>query len=113
MSKWYGGRAEHPGSHGRVFRRAASAAVPPHLLLYEQSLEINIDVHTLDDEDYVEDYLFIDRVEPGAPWFEGGIGPVAVPAGGSELARPGWSVSIVLGRKGATWHILEVGNAYP
>jgi hypothetical protein len=82
-------------------------------LLYEQSRKTNIDVHALSDEDYVEDYLYIDRVEPGALWFEGGMGPVPVPAKASKLAQPGWAVNIVLGRKRGTWHILEVGNVYP
>jgi hypothetical protein len=81
-------------------------------MLYEQSRKTNIDVHTLSDEDYVEDYLFIDRVEPGTLWFERGIGPVPVPAKVSKLAQPGWAINIVLGRKRGTWNILEVGNVY-
>jgi hypothetical protein len=100
---------EQSAEAGRDLPRASRLAD----LLYEQSLMTTIDVHALDDEDYLEDYLFIDRVEPGALWFEGGIGPVPVPAEAGKLAQPGWSVNIVLGRKGKTWHILEVGNVYP
>ncbi len=55
----------------------------------------------------------IEGVEPGRLWFEGGIGPVSVPKSASAIAQPGWSVNIVLGRRGKTWHILEVGNVYP
>jgi hypothetical protein len=81
-------------------------------LLYEHARRTTIDAHTLDD-DYVEDDLTIERVEPGLLWFESGIGPVGVPKAASALAQPGWSVNIVLGRRGKTWHILEVGNVYP
>ena len=72
-----------------------------------------VDVQTLDDDDYVEDYLMIDRVEPGALWFEGEIGPVSVPKAASDIAQPGWSINIVLGRTNKTWHVVEVGNVYP
>jgi len=82
-------------------------------LLFEQSNTSTIDVHALDDDDYVEDYLMIDRVELGVLWFEGGIGPVKVPKAASDIAQPGWSVNIVLGRAGKTWHVIEVGNVYP
>lgn len=82
-------------------------------LLFEQARRSSIDVHTLDDDDYVEDYLMIGRVGPGALWFEGGIGPVKVPNAASDIAQPGWSVNIVLGRAGKRWHVLEVGNVYP
>lgn len=100
---------ERSGEAGRDLPRAARLTD----LLYEQSRRTNIDVHALGDENYLEDYLFIDRVEPGALWFEGRIGPVAIPTEAGELARPGWSVNIVLGRKDGTWHVLEVGNVYP
>ena len=52
-----------------------------------------IDVDALNDHDWVEDHLAISDVEPGRIWFEGGIGPIAVPRQASDLARPGWSVS--------------------
>lgn len=82
-------------------------------LLFEQSRKTTIDVDALDDDDYVEDYLMIDRVEPGVLWFEGGIGPVKVAKAVSDIAQPSWSVNIVLGRAGNVWHLLEVGNVYP
>ena len=56
-----------------------------------------IDVDALDDQDWVEDHLAISDVEPGRIWCEGGIGPIAVPRQASDLARPGWSVSVRAG----------------
>ena len=72
-----------------------------------------IDVDALDDQDWVEDHLAISDVEPGRIWFEGGIGPIAVPRRASDLARPGWSVSVTAARTQDSWHLLEVGFVYP
>jgi hypothetical protein len=47
-----------------------------------------IDPDEVADEDWVEDYLEITDVEPGKIWFEGGMGPIAVPREASDLARP-------------------------
>jgi hypothetical protein len=82
-------------------------------LLDEQAQRSRIDQDALADEDYVEDTLWIERVEPAALWFEGGIGPLPVSAAAAKLAHPGWSINVVLGRKGGKWHVLEVGNVYP
>lgn len=82
-------------------------------LLYEHAQRSRIDQDALSEEDYVEDYLAIERVEPTALWFEGGIGPVLVSAAAAKLARPGWAVNVVLGRKAGKWYVLEVGNVYP
>lgn len=82
-------------------------------LLFDQSRKTTIHADALDDDAYVDDYLMIERIEPGKLWFEGGIGPVKVPKAASDIAQVGWSVNIVLGRAGSTWHILEVGNVYP
>jgi hypothetical protein len=60
-----------------------------------------------------QDQLWIERVEPGLLWFDGGIGPVRVPKKASELARPGWAVTITLAKIAGEWRILEVGNVYP
>jgi hypothetical protein len=67
----------------------------------------------LADDCFVEDYLRIERVEPGALWFEGGIGPLAVPKAASELAEVGWEVNVVLARTASGWRLLEVGCVYP
>jgi hypothetical protein len=82
-------------------------------LLYDLAQTTRIDPSTLGDDDYVEDYLAIERVDPTALWFEGGIGPLRVPAAAAKLAQPGWSVNIVLGRNRDKWYVLEVGNVYP
>ena len=74
---------------------------------------MDVDVDEIGNEDYVEDYLAIEKVEPGALWFDGGIGPVPVPKAASNIAQAGWSVNISLARSGTIWHILEVGNVYP
>ena len=73
----------------------------------------DIDVNAVDDQDWVEDHLAISDVEPGRIWFEGGIGPITVPRPVSDLARPGWSVSITAARTANTWRLLEVGFVYP
>jgi hypothetical protein len=67
----------------------------------------------MDDADYIEDELVISRVEPGRLWFDDGIGPVKVPRAASDLARPGWSVSLVLARVRGQWRMLQVGSVYP
>jgi hypothetical protein len=84
-------------------------------LLSEQSRRSNLDARELNDDDYVEDYLTIERVEAGALWFGDGVGSVKVTTAISDLAEAGWSVSLVLGRSGEQkpWQILEVGNVYP
>ncbi|MHB1445817.1 MAG: DUF7686 domain-containing protein [Acidimicrobiales bacterium] len=82
-------------------------------LLHDLARKSTVDIHALADDDYVEDHLFIDRVEPGALWFEGEVGPLKVPKAASDLAQPGWSVNVVLGRVRGTWHLVEVGNVYP
>jgi hypothetical protein len=73
----------------------------------------HIDVDDVSDEDWVEDQLMIDQIEPGKIWFEGGIGPIQVTRRASELAQPGWMVFIVAARRAGRWHLLEVGSVYP
>ena len=46
-------------------------------------------------------------------WFEGGVGPIAVPRKASDLARPGRSAFVTTARIGPSWHLLEVGVVYP
>lgn len=85
-------------------------------LLYELAERSTVNVHEIADEDYIEDHLTISRVEPDALWFEGHkgeIGPLQVGQAISRLARPGWSVSIVMGRVDGRWHVVEVGSVYP
>ena len=58
-------------------------------------------------------HLPIERIEPGALWFEGGIGPLAVSKAASELAEVGWEGNVVLARTANGWRLLEVGCVYP
>src|SRR5579859_62886 len=82
-------------------------------LLYKLAERSTLDAHSIADDDYIEDYLTISRVEPGVLWFEGGIGPLVVGEAATRLAKPGWSVNIVMGRQHGRWHVLQVGNVYP
>lgn len=83
-------------------------------LLYEQTRAVpRFDPDSVPEDDWIEDQLWIDRVEPGALWFDGGIGPVKIPKKASDLARAGWAVTITLAKVAGEWRILEVGNVYP
>jgi len=95
LAKWLGVRGYlDPTAVDLAVERGADAAhdLPKtgklSRLLFEQCRKTTIDVHALDDDDYIEDYLKIDRVEPGALWFEGGIGPVKVAKAASDIAQP-------------------------
>ena len=65
------------------------------------------------EEDWIEDFLTIERVEPGELWFEGGIGPVRAPKPARDLAQVGWGVNIVLAKLRGEWRIVELGFVYP
>lgn len=83
-------------------------------LLYEQSRSTApFDANALGPTDLVETYLVIQRVEPKALYFSGGIGPLEVSKRASELAQVGWGVNATLARLDETWRLLEVGNVYP
>jgi hypothetical protein len=51
--------------------------------------------------------LQIERVEPGKLYFTGVDGPLRVPRQASDLASPGWDVTIILIRKRGTWDVLD------
>ena len=61
----------------------------------------------------VEDYLTIERTEPGAHRFEGGLGPLRVPDEAAELVKPGWGLWAGLACEGGRWRLLEHGIVYP
>jgi hypothetical protein len=83
-------------------------------LLFELSRSTPpFDAEALDVKDLVEDHLVIERVESGALYFYGGIGPLEVSKQASELARVGWGVNATLARLSKTWRVVEVGNVYP
>jgi hypothetical protein len=79
----------------------AAAAAPP------------LDPEEVGDEDWVEDYLAIVRVESGRIWFERGVGPIAVPKEASDLAQPGWSLFVTAAKHRGRWYLLENGFVYP
>ena len=72
-----------------------------------------VDPDQVADQDRVEDYLEIADVESGKIWFDGGVGPIAVPRKASDLARPGWSAFVTATRIAGRWHLIEVGAVYP
>ncbi len=120
LAKWLGERGYlAEAAVADVVERASEAARDlPRAerlsgLLHDLARKSSVDIHALADDDYLEDHLFIDRVEPGTLWFEGGVGPLEVPKAVSDLAQSGWSVNVVLGRVRGTWHLVEVGNVYP
>ena len=85
-------------------------------LLYEQSLATTAADQTgLGPRDIIgEDLpLQIERVEPGKLYLTGVDGPLRVPRQASDLAKPGWDVTITLLRQRGNWKVLEVGNVYP
>src|SRR5690606_38714939 len=121
LARWLGEREYVDVSAvGEAAKRAEAAAGDlPRAdrlgsMLYEASRSAGpVDPDGLAEEDYVEDFLEITRVEPGALWFGNDIGPVAVSEEASEFAEVGWSVNIVLARIHGAWQVIEVGNVYP
>jgi hypothetical protein len=66
-----------------------------------------------DREEFVEDSLAIERIEPGRIWFERGIGPFEVPEEVSAESETGWEVWIAAAPAEGKWHLLECGMVYP
>lgn len=81
-------------------------------LLYPLTQEVPQEQPTSDDE-VVEDFLRIVRVEPGQLWLEQEVGPISVPEEASAIASVGWWINVVAARLGGTWYLSEVGNVYP
>ncbi len=70
-----------------------------------------------DEDDEVEDYFTLTRVEPGKIWLEAmdgsELGPIDVPVDVGRRCKVGWSISGVVGRIGKRWRIVEAWNVYP
>lgn len=121
LTRWLGERRYvDAAAVGEAVERAEAAADDlPRAdrlgsLLYDAVRSADpIDLDALADEDYVEDFLEITRVESGALWFSDDIGPVPVPAEAAQFAEVGWSVNIVLARIQGAWRVIEVGYVYP
>ena len=101
---------ERAAEAGRDLPRADKLG--EYLFRLTRQTRLPADVDDIADEDWVEDYLPITRVEDGRLWF-GDVGPVAVPKEASDLAEVGWDVTIVLARVGRGWQVVEVGMVYP
>lgn len=81
-------------------------------LLYPLTQAVPQQQPTSEDE-VVEDFLRIVRVEPGQLWLEQDVGPIGVPEEASAVASVGWWVNVVAARLGGMWYLSEVGNVYP
>lgn len=66
-----------------------------------------------DDDDMIEDFVRITRVEPGELWLGDDIGPIKVPGEASDVAQVGWWLNVVAVRLEDEWHLAELGNVYP
>ena len=108
-----------PSAAARASRRVAEAAdeIPAaerlSHALHLEAKRVPVLSGALRDAETVEDYLIVRRVSPGKLWFWDLTGALEVPAEVSALARPGWSINLVLAKVNGRWHILEVGNVYP
>ncbi len=69
------------------------------------------------EDDEVEDYFMLTRVEPGKIWLEAmngrELGPIQVPEDISRRCTVGWTISGVVGRVGKRWRLVEAWNVYP
>lgn len=67
----------------------------------------------------LDDFFRIVKIESGKLWLEDiydseeHIGPVLLPSEITSKARTGWTISLLLGKTGETWGVLEAGSAYP
>ena len=82
-------------------------------LLFDQAQRGSKNDGDLADDDIVEDYFTIERVEPGVLWLTGDVGPLKVTKEASSLAQPGWSVYLVVARTRWGKRLLKSGNVYP
>lgn len=100
---------------GRIARGADEVPAADRLssLLYEEGRRSEAQADRFRDAEIIEDFLVVERVAPGRIWLIGVDGPLKVPEAASRLARPGWTINLVIGRDGEVWRVLEVGNVYP
>jgi hypothetical protein len=71
-----------------------------------------------DVQETLEDRFTVVRRSEAAVWLEGmmyarTVGPVKLPRAIIEAWEDGWHATLILGRRGKAWHILETGNVYP
>jgi hypothetical protein len=69
------------------------------------------------EDDEIEDYFMLTRVEPGKIWLEAmngrELGPIQVPEDIGCRYTVGWTISGVVGRVGKRWRLVEAWNVYP
>lgn len=108
-------RTQTRASLGRLARAIDEVPTAERLsrILYEESRRSEALADRLRDSEIVEDFLVVERVAPGRIWLIGVDGPLKVPEAASRLARPGWTINLVIGRIDDVWRVLEVGNVYP
>lgn len=100
---------------GRVARAADEIPAAERLsrLLHKEGRRSEALADHLRGTEIIEDFLVVERVAPGRIWLVGVDGPLKIPEAASRLARPGWTINLVIGRDGDVWRVLEVGNVYP
>ncbi len=82
--------------------------------LYDETKRVPaFDPDSLSDDDWLVDFLQIERVDPGFIRFAGVDEPLEVSPATSALAQPGWMVYVEMVRHGRHWRLVEVGNVYP
>ncbi len=88
-------------------------------LLYElcQKNEDRLDIHSLEDDDYMEGYGEVMRIIEDKLHlvYDGGdkIGPIQITKEIAKYLKQGDTINLVVGKKGKLWLPLEVGNVYP
>lgn len=87
-------------------------------LLYElcQRNEDKLDIHELEDDDYMEDYGEVTGIIEDKLYLDYGgdkIGPIQITKEIAKYLKQGDTINLVVGRKGKVWLPLEVGNVYP
>lgn len=82
--------------------------------LYDETRRLpRFDPDAISDDDWLEDFLQIEKVESKRIWFDGLDQPLSVSAATSKLAKPGWMVNVEMVRLDDTWRLVEVGQVYP
>jgi hypothetical protein len=106
--------ARTPSDHARDAERDLPLADRLGRLLHDVADRApEIDVDAIVEEDWVQGLLVISDVEPGRIWFEGDVGPIAVPHQASDLAPQGCSAFVTAARTAGSWQLLQVGFVYP
>lgn len=119
LAAWLGekGYAEVADVEDAKERGAAARDLPNAEELASRLHRFAEDQERGDEDDEVEDYFTITRVERDKIWLEAmdgsELGPIDVPEEISRRCKVGWSISGVVGRIGKRWRIVEAWNVYP